>query len=150
MLCQDIMCRPVQCAKRGDTVQAVALKMRDQNIGFLPVCDDHGHAVGVVTDRDLAIRLCADGASPMETRIEEVMSREIVHCGPRDELSTAEQLMATRHKSRVLVTSTAGDPLGVISLSDVAARSTGASRVLREVASREVLSTDGSRRPTKR
>lgn len=151
MLCQDIMRRPVECARRGDTVQAVARRMRDQNIGFLPICDDRNHAIGVVTDRDLAIRLCADGASPVETRIEEVMTSEIVHCRPRDELAAAEKLMASRHKSRILVTSTDGEPLGVISLSDVAARSTDAAQVLREVAAREVLSTPTSpRRPAKR
>ncbi len=150
MLCQDIMRRPVECARREDTVQAVARRMRDQNIGFLPICDDRHRAIGVVTDRDLAVRLCADGASPVDTRIEEVMSTDIVRCRPRDELSAAEQLMASRHKSRILVTNTDGEPLGVISLSDVATRSADAVHVLREVAAREVLSTPSSpRRPAK-
>jgi CBS domain-containing protein len=67
MLCQEIMRRPVQCARRGESVQNAARRTRDANIGFLPVCDVSGVRLGVLTDRDIAIRLCAADGSASRT-----------------------------------------------------------------------------------
>ena len=65
--------------------------MREDNIGFLPVCDQLGKVLGTLTDRDIAIRVVADGRLPT-TMVEDVMTSEVVACSPKDTLEKAEAL----------------------------------------------------------
>ena len=137
MLCQDIMKRNVECLDHKDTAETAARIMRELNIGFLPVCDGN-RVLGVVTDRDLAIRVLADGRGP-ETRIDKVMTGAIVFCRPEDELHTAEWRMAENHVGRMLVLDDDRQLVGVISLSDISVyeQSTRAADTLRQVSRRE-------------
>jgi len=117
--CREVMKADVECCAEEDTAQRAAQKMRDGNLGFMPVCDKRGRVLGVVTDRDLAVRLVADNL-PCTTRLAQVMTHEVVSCRPTDPLFRARELMSSRKKSRILVLE-AGDRLvGVISLSDLA------------------------------
>jgi len=138
MKCAELMKTDLECARIGDTTRQVAQRMRDRNIGFIPVCDAQGMAIGVVTDRDLALRVIAEERST-DSPVEDVMSREVIRCGPDDDLGAAEDLMSKHKKSRVIVTDEQGHPLGVISLSDIAKNERGAkaSAILRSVAQRE-------------
>ena len=139
MRCQDIMKRPVVCCKESEAVQAAALKMRDANIGFLPVCGDAGKVVGIITDRDIVLRVCAWGLDVKETLIAEVMTRQIVSCRPGDDVRYVEGLMAREHKSRVLIVDEMGKPAGVVSLSDIARHDKiFAAETMRQVSSREI------------
>jgi CBS domain-containing protein len=139
MQCQEIMKTTVACAGLTDTVQSAARTMRDRNIGFLPVCDAERRVVGTVTDRDIAVRLASEDRSAARTRVEEVMTPEVVSCLATDDLAQAEQLMASHKKSRVVVVDDQGAACGVISLSDIAERdsTTRAAVTLRQVATRE-------------
>jgi CBS domain-containing protein len=122
----------------GDTVQVAARRMRDADVGFLPVCDSEGKVLGTLTDRDVAIRLVADDR-PGTCAVEDVMSREVIACRPGDDIAHVEQLMAEYRKSRIIVSDEAGRLFGVISLSDVA-RLEGPRRTattMRRIASRE-------------
>jgi CBS domain-containing protein len=138
MRCEEIMKRTVECVSPQDSVQVAARRMRDENVGFLPVCDPSRKVIGAVTDRDLAIRVLADG-QPATTTIEKVLTREVIACRPEDDLRKAEELMAKHHKSRMICVDTAGRLVGVISLSDIAQREDGsqASQTLRKVSERE-------------
>jgi CBS domain-containing protein len=138
MRCQDLMKTDLECASPQDTVQDAARRMKDQNIGFLPVCDPSNRVLGTVTDRDLAIRVLADGG-PASTLIEEVMTREVVCCRPEDELQTAEDLMAKNQKSRIMCIDKNGQLVGIISLSDLAQHesATISAETLRQVTTRE-------------
>jgi CBS domain-containing protein len=142
MKCKDVMKQSVHCARTSDTVQSAARTMRDQNIGFVPVCDEDGFAKGTLTDRDIAVRLATEDRSAAQCRVGDIMSQEVVCCRPEDDLAEAERLMATRKKSRILVTDDRGAICGVISLSDVAERDTAtrAAVTLRNVATREASS----------
>jgi CBS domain-containing protein len=139
MLCKDVMRRDVLRVAPNDTVEAAARRMRDANVGFLPVCDPGGRVLGTITDRDLTIRATAEGRLPAACLIEEVMTPEVVSCRAADELSRVEELMGRRKKSRILVTAEDGRLEGVVSLSDVAqfegTRQTGAT--VREITTRE-------------
>lgn len=139
MRCEEIMKREVHCAFPSDTVQKAAQIMRDQNVGFLPVCELSRKVEGALTDRDICIRVDAEGRSARECKVADVMTREVVACRPWDDVAEAERLMATHHKSRMLITDDQGIVLGVISLSDIAERDTlrRAAVTLREVSSRE-------------
>jgi CBS domain-containing protein len=138
MQIQEIMEKDVECISPKDTVQAAAKRMRDQGIGFLPVCDNSKKVLGTVTDRDLAIRALANG-SPPTTPVQEVMTREVVSCRPEDDLRKVEELMAKNHKSRIMCLDNSGRLVGVISLSDIAQHDQGgrASQTLRQVSERE-------------
>jgi len=120
MRCEEIMKRDVRTISPDDTVQAAAAIMRDANIGFLPVCDaTSGRVVGTLTDRDIAIRVVAEG-HPASVSVGQVMTREVVTCSPEEDVRTAAQRMAAAKKSRIIVTDESGRPVGVISLSDLA------------------------------
>jgi CBS domain-containing protein len=138
VLCREIMKREVECVSPQTTVQEAAKKMRAENIGFLPVCENGTKVVGTITDRDLAIRVLADGR-PATQQVKEVLTREIVSCRPDDDVHKAEQLMSTKHKSRIMCIDEGGRLVGVISLSDIA-RVEDASRVadtMKRVSERE-------------
>ena len=149
MLCRDVMRRPVHCAKTNDSAESAARRMQDANIGFIPVCDEHDVLVGVLTDRDLALRICAQNRSAAETQVAEILTPTVVRCRAEDDLSRAEELMAQQRISRIVVTDSDGRAEGVISLSDVAmADAPHAAEILREVASRELLDFEGTRQPS--
>jgi CBS domain-containing protein len=139
MRCEDIMKRNVLCVRESSSCHEAAALMRDENVGFLPVCDDENRAVGTITDRDICIRVDAAGKLASQTPVSTCMSREVVACRPWDDIAEAERLMATHHKSRIICTDEQGVILGVISLSDIAERDSlrRAAATLREVASRE-------------
>ena len=148
MLCRDLMRRPVQCAAPHESAQSAARRMQDSNIGFVPVCDEQSALIGVVTDRDLAMRVCAPARSPADVDIGEILTPTVVACRPDDDLRDAEDLMVQHRVSRIVVTDATGGVEGVISLSDVAmADPARAAVILREVASRELLDVEGTTQP---
>jgi len=116
-----IMKRDVQCVSRSQKVAEAAKLMRDHRIGFVPVCDEQTGAVeGTLTDRDIAVRFVANELAP-DTRVEDVMTWEVVSCRPTADVSDAELIMATQQKSRLLCIDEDGTLAGVLSLSDIAA-----------------------------
>ncbi|HEX9240908.1 MAG TPA: CBS domain-containing protein [Anaeromyxobacter sp.] len=139
MRCEEIMKTDVECVSPRDTVEDAAVRMRDQNIGFLPICDQSKKVLGALTDRDIAIRLVA-AMKPGSTLIEDIMTREVVACRPKDDIRDAEKAMAKNHKSRILCVDDSDRLVGIISLSDIAQHERGsrASDTLREVSEREV------------
>lgn len=110
---------PASACRKGESVRTCAAMMRDQEIGFAPVCDAAGKPVGTITDRDLAIRVLAEGLSGDEP-VARFMTRDVVACQLGDDLRDAERLMRERQKSRIMVCDEAGRLKGVISLADVA------------------------------
>lgn len=136
--CRDLMKADVECCEPDHTAQCAAQEMRDGNLGFVPVCDASKHVLGVVTDRDLAIRLVADNL-PSTTKVSQIMTREVVGVRPTDSLIRARELMTSRKKSRLLVLDADDRLVGVISLSDLAqaAGDAEAAGALRGISSRE-------------
>jgi CBS domain-containing protein len=140
MRCETVMKQEVAYVMTDDSVQEAAFIMRDQNVGFLPVCDNRGRVVGTLTDRDLAVRVVADALDVTTTLVGRVMTHELVSCRPEDELTDAERLMATHRKSRIVITDEADHLIGVISLSDVVTRDSNkhAAHTLRKIVEREL------------
>jgi CBS domain-containing protein len=113
------MRKAVFVCREEDSVASCAQLMRDQGIGFVPVVDARGQVSGLVTDRDLSLRVLAekrDAATPVSA----VMTRDVRVCHPEDDLLAAEAKMARTQKSRLVVVDGEGRCVGVISLSDVA------------------------------
>lgn len=125
MKCEAIMKQAVYRATPQDTVEQAARMMRDGDVGFIPVCDQSGKALGTLTDRDIAIRLVAEG-KPATTRVGDVATCEVIACRPQDDIEDAKRLMSGRQVSRMLVVDDGGRLQGVISLSDIAREQPGA------------------------
>jgi CBS domain-containing protein len=122
------------------TAEACAQMMSAQHVGFVPVTAADGALIGVVTDRDLVLRVLAL-KKPPATLIGEVMSSgPFLECRPDDDLRALERRMAEGKKSRAVVCDARRKVVGIISLSDIA-QSEGSSwrtgELLREVTHRE-------------
>ncbi len=118
MRVEEVMSAASGCLE-DEPVSKCAALMRDEEIGFVPICNAAGEPLGAITDRDLAIRVLASGLSADEP-VARFMTREVVSCRLGDELKDAEQLMRERQKSRIMVCDGSGRLKGVISLADVA------------------------------
>jgi CBS domain-containing protein len=119
MRCEDLMTAEVVVVGTGEKVRDAARKMREFNIGFIPVCNSDGSVVGTITDRDIALRVVAEDR-PTTTAVQDVMSVDIVACRPEDSVRRAEELMRVNQKNRILVIDDGGALVGVISMTDLA------------------------------
>src|SRR5690554_6268919 len=102
MRCEEIMTRGAEFVRPNDTCQFAALMMREGNYGFLPVIGLDHTVNGVLTDRDLVMRLVVD-SRPAETKVWEVMSPDVATCQFDDDISEAARRMSRREVSRLVV-----------------------------------------------
>lgn len=108
---------PLTIGARDPVVDAARL-MRDKDIGALPVVED-GRLLGMITDRDIAVRVVAEGSDPGSLTVRDIASRDAVKATPDQDLDEALRLMAKHQVRRLPVTE--GDQLvGVLAQADVA------------------------------
>ncbi len=140
MLCREIMKSEVESFLTTDSAMEIARRMREVNIGFVPICDRDGHPLGAITDRDLALRVSAEDKKASRVHAGEIMTHETVTCRDADDVERAEELMAEHHKSRIMVVDAPDQLVGVISMSDLVSDEGDARAVatLRRIAEREV------------
>jgi CBS domain-containing protein len=113
------MTRNVECVAPDDTLQTAARKMRDLDIGPLPVCD-RDRLAGLVTDRDITVRATADGKDPTRCRVREVMTPDVVYCFDDQDVKDAADTMATRQIRRLLVLNRDKKLVGIVSMANLA------------------------------
>ncbi|SFF94715.1 CBS domain-containing protein [Halobacillus alkaliphilus] len=114
---KDIMTSDVSVCRTDDTLSSAAQIMKQKNVGAVPVCDNQGQLMGMVTDRDLVIRGYAD-KKPETTPIQQVMSDRLYNCSPETSLEEASKIMA-EHQIRRLPVVENGKLSGIISLGDL-------------------------------
>jgi len=122
--CRDIMTKdPVFC-QAGDSVVIAAKLMLRHDIGALPVVGalQERKLVGMVTDRDLAMKVIAAGRDPAKTTVHEVMSTNVVSCSPDDPYEKALELMEGHRIKRLPAVDRYGHVVGIISEADIALR----------------------------
>lgn len=119
MQVSDAMSKDLELVSPDATVREAAEKMKTAGVGSLPVVDN-GQLVGIVTDRDITIRATAEGISPEEGRVSEVMSASPDHIFEEDDISVAANLMKTRQVRRLPVLNQDKKLVGILSLGDVA------------------------------
>ncbi len=107
------------------SVQAAASQMKAHNIGFLVIYDAPLGVVGVVTDRDIALRSAAAGRDPVTTEVREIMTTDAASCRDSDDVESAAHQMERRGVRRLVVVDDQDDLVGVVSLDDIA-RTVGA------------------------
>ena len=116
--CSEIMTSNVQTATRDMTLQAVAILMRDGDMGSVPVVED-GKLVGIVTDRDIVVRSIANGLDALSPA-GEAMTTEIFSVRPDDFVFEAIRMMGDKQVRRVPVVDANGALAGIISMADIA------------------------------
>jgi CBS domain-containing protein len=123
MKLKEIMSSDVEVIHPDDTLQTAAQKMRDRDIGFLPVMDGD-ELIGVVTDRDLVVRAIADGVKLKTTIGRDIATSPGIYCFDDQDVNEAAQLMQEHHIRRLVILSrNDGSVNGVISLGDLAVNS---------------------------
>lgn len=117
---KDVMTPQAEVVSPDATTEDAAGTMKALDIGVLPVCDEEG-LVGILTDRDLVVRVLAEKRDPKAVRVGEVMTPNIVYCFEDDDISRAAGLLADHQIRRLPVLSRADRSLvGIVSLGDLA------------------------------
>jgi CBS domain-containing protein len=133
MLIRDVMTKNVKMVMPNDTIQRAAAMMSDANIGALPVCEG-GRLLGIVTDRDIAIRAVARGKMPSGCQVREVMSTGVKYVFEDEQSQAVARSMARLKIRRLPVVNREERLVGIVSLGDLAMKQYGtAAAVLREV-----------------
>ena len=122
--CTQLMTHhPVFCLA-SDTVDRAAQLMRQEDVGSLPVIENHQSKklLGIITDRDIAVKVVADAHDARRMRVQEVMTRDPVTCRADNDLQVALDAMAGHQVRRIPVVDDDNQIVGIISQSDVATR----------------------------
>jgi len=114
MKVREAMAKTLSWAKKSDKVSDVAKKMKQEDAGFIPVVEDGGVVIGVITDRDIVLRCIAEGHDPRGETAEHLMSRDVTIIGPDDDLEEAGRTME-REEIRRLPVAENGRLVGVLS-----------------------------------
>jgi len=116
----DVMTRGVVTVHPDDSIQYAARMMGDCDCGAIPVVDWQGRMLGMVTDRDITIRLVANGADPLRARVDDCMTDEVFACHVGDPLEKCMQTMARHRVRRVPVLDDRNRVVGIVSQADIA------------------------------
>ena len=120
MKLSEIMTREVEIIQPDDTLHTAAQKMRDRDIGFLPVCDGES-LMGVLSDRDITIRALADGMDINVMLGRDLMTTPAIYCFDDQDVTEAAKIMEENQIRRLVVLNRDDKRLvGVISLGDLA------------------------------
>jgi CBS domain-containing protein len=123
------------CSIDSDKSVAYAAKMmRDENVGLAPIVEGN-RLIGTVTDRDIAVRVVAEGKDPESTKVTDIASTELVTVEPQQDLDEALRLMGKHQVRRLPVVEEGGRLVGVVAQADVArnAADARAGEVLEEI-----------------
>lgn len=127
MKVNDIMTASVDSIQSTETIAAAARRMADDDVGVLPVLDGR-KLIGIVTDRDIAVRAVAACIDP-QSSIRRIMTEDVVTCSPEADLEDALQIMSNDQVRRLPVCDRRGEVVGIIALADAAHRDTDKSEV---------------------
>lgn len=119
MQVRELMTPDVRVVPPDATLDQAARDMRDLDVGSLPVCDGQ-RLVGVVTDRDIAIRAVADGRDPGRATVREVMTARVRYCFDDEDLAEAVRMMQQYQIRRLPVLNREKRLVGILALGDVA------------------------------
>ena len=118
MKVKDMMHKGAEFVAPNAKLQAIAKKMRDHDIGAIPVCED-GRPIGMVTDRDIAIRGLADGKDISALEARDVMTRDVIFCRETEDAEDALRIMENNKVRRLPVLDDADKLVGMVSLGDI-------------------------------
>lgn len=126
MKTSDLMHRPVVSCHIGDNLNRAAQLMWQHDCGALPVLDDDGELVGMITDRDACMAAYLTGQRLADLPVSHAMATDVVTAQGEDPIEAVAHAMAERQLHRVPVMDGAAGPVGIVSLNDIARYATSA------------------------
>ena len=120
MRVKEVMTRGAECARPDDSIAAAAQRMKDLDVGALPVCGDGDRLVGMLTDRDITVRATAGCCDPAGTCVKDVMTPDILYVFEDQEVAEAARLMKENQVRRLVVLNRDKRLAGIVSLGDLA------------------------------
>ena len=121
MKAQDIMTKDPSCVTPDARVQDVARMMKNEDVGIIPVVesDSSKKLVGVVTDRDIAIRIVAEGKSSSDSSVRDIMTTGVQTSSPSDNVKEVMALMGREQVRRVPIVDESGKLVGIVAQADI-------------------------------
>jgi len=119
MQIKKLMTRRAECIEPEASLQEAAERMRKYEIGALPVCD-HEHLVGMLTDRDIAIRSVSQGHDPCCDKVRDAMTPRVFYCYEDQDITEAAEIMKRKQVRRLPVLDRQEHLTGILSLGDLA------------------------------
>ena len=119
MKLKEIMTPDVEVIHPDDSLQTAAQKMQDRDIGFLPVCDGD-RLVGVVSDRDIIVRVIAEGMDPKAMIGRDLVIAPVIYCFEDQDVDEAARIMQENQIRRLVILNRDKRLVGVVSLGDLA------------------------------
>ena len=122
--CNEVMTKNPVCCLPNDMAVKAAQLMKSNNIGSIPVIDGEQtkKLVGIVTDRDLALKVVAEGSDSKSMKVDAVMTHKVITCHADDDLQKALDAMAEHQLRRIPVVDDDNKVVGIIAQADVATR----------------------------
>jgi CBS domain-containing protein len=117
---RDVMTLDVACVRPHDSVEYAARLMRERNCGAIPVVDRDGRLTGMITDRDIAVRLVARGSDIRRARVDDCMTDEGFACLDTDSINNCMRSMSRNQVRRMPIVDSDGRVVGIVSQSDLA------------------------------
>jgi CBS domain-containing protein len=119
MQVSQILTRDVETIRPETTVKEAAQRMRSMDVGSLPVCDGR-HLLGMVTDRDITLRITAEGRDAANTPVQEAMSPDVAFVFEDQDVQEAARIMRERQIRRLPVLNREKHLVGILALGDIA------------------------------
>jgi CBS domain-containing protein len=122
--CNEVMTKNPVCCLPNEMVSQAADLMKSKQVGSIPVIENEQtkKLVGIVTDRDLALKIVAEGLDAKTTKVETVMTRKVVTCHAEDDLQKALDAMSENQLRRIPIVDDDNKVVGIIAQADVATR----------------------------
>jgi CBS domain-containing protein len=152
----EVMTKRPRAVTPQTSVREAARLMEEEDVGSLPVVDEGTRLIGIVTDRDVALRVVGHGLDPERTRVDEVASKEVYVLTPDDDLDEALKVMAQQQVRRLPIVARENELVGMIAQADIAqgAKEKQAGEVVEAISQRprgpRVAGGDGSDGPDDR
>ncbi|MGQ0761680.1 MAG: CBS domain-containing protein [Acidobacteriota bacterium] len=122
MTCSDVMTKNPKICAPTDIVQKAAQLMKSEDVGPIPIVGDNGKLEGIITDRDIVLKVVAEGRDPKTTKLADVMSTDLITCTSDGDIEETLDLMEDNQVRRIPVVDASGRLVGIISQADVATR----------------------------
>ena len=122
MKCSDVMTKDPKACAATDTVEQAAQLMKSEDVGPIPIVADNGKLEGIITDRDIVIKVVAEGRDAKTTKLADVMTTDLISCTVDGDIEEMLDLMEDNQIRRIPVVDASGRLVGIVSQADIATR----------------------------
>ena len=122
MKCKDVMTKNPKTCAPTDIVQQTAQLMKSEDVGPIPIVGDNGKLEGIITDRDIVLKVVAEGGDAKTTKLADVMTTDLISCTVDGDIEEMLDLMEDNQIRRIPVVDATGRMVGIVSQADIATR----------------------------